>query len=88
MQKDVAKEMRVTPQVVSRLVSAFKNKDHLSHLLWREENASMKVKVVKKIVSEMIEEESIIDSAQSVRWRIEEEIGVDIKSHFIRAVMT
>ena len=80
--------MRVTPQVVSRLVSAFKNKDHLSDLLWREENASMKVKVVKKIVSEMIEEESIIDSAQSVRWRIDEEIGVDIKSHFIRAVMT
>ena len=48
----------------------------------------MKIKVVKKIVTDMIEEETIIDSAQSVRWRIEQEIGVDIKEHFIRAVMT
>lgn len=55
--------MRVTPQVVSRVVTMFKNNDHLSHLQWEEENADMKIKVVKKIVTEMIEEDTIIDSA-------------------------
>ena len=59
--------MRVTPYVVSRLVQMFKNKDHLTHLLWEEENATLKINVVKKIVTDMIEEDTIIDSAQSVR---------------------
>ena len=46
LRKDVAKEMRVTDQVVSKLVSAFKKEDHMTELLWREENADMKIKVV------------------------------------------
>ena len=37
-----------------------------------EENYSMKVKMVKKIVNEMLEEDQMIDSAQTVSNRIEE----------------
>ena len=57
MRKDVAKEMRVTPNVVSRLVSQFKNESLMRRLEYEEENYSMKVKVVKKIVNEMLEED-------------------------------
>ena len=80
--------MRVTPFVVSRLVKEFKDHSLMERLKFKEENYSMKVKVVKKIVNEMLEEDQIIDSAQSVSWRIEDEVGVDIKTDFVRAVMT
>jgi predicted transcriptional regulator len=72
LRKDVAKEMRVTPSVVSRLVCEFKDESLMSRLEWKEENYSMKVKMVKKIVNEMLEEDEMIDSAQTVSNRIEE----------------
>ena len=44
-------------------MTAFKEDSLLERLQFREENYNMKVKVVKKIVTDMIEEDSIIDSA-------------------------
>ena len=57
LRKDIAKEMRVTPSVVSRLVSQFKNESLMRRLEFQEEDYSMKVKVVKKIVNDMLEED-------------------------------
>ena len=55
--------MRVTPSVVSRLVKEFKDRSLMERLKFKEENYNMKVKVVEKIVTEMLEEDQIIDSA-------------------------
>ena len=49
--------MRVTPSVVSRLVSQFKNESLMRRMEFQEEDFSMKVKVVKKIVNDMLEED-------------------------------
>ena len=57
LRKDIAKEMRVTPSVVSRLVSQFKNESLMRRIEFQEEDYSMKVKVVKKIVNDMLEED-------------------------------
>ena len=78
LRKDVAKEMRVSPQVVSRVVKRFKKEQFLTYIEHMEEQHDMKLKVVQKIVNEMLEEGKIIDSAQSVTKRIEEELGVKI----------
>lgn len=88
LRKDVAKEMRVSSSVVSKLVTAFKEQSLMDRLQFEEENYDMKVNVVKKIVNEMLEDDEIIDSAQSVSWRVEDEVGVTIRPHFVRAVMT
>ena len=60
----------------------------MDRLQFEEENYDMKVNVVKKIVNEMLEDDEIIDSAQSVSWRVEDEVGVTIRPHFVRTVMT
>ena len=43
--------------MVSRLVKEFKNHALMERLKFKEENYDMKVKVVKKIVNEMLEED-------------------------------
>ena len=43
--------------MVSRLVKEFKDHSLMERLKFKEENYSMKVKVVKKIVNEMLEED-------------------------------
>ena len=48
----------------------------------------IKVEVVKTMVDLMLLEDKIIDSAESVCKRIEEEILIDITPSFVRAVMT
>ena len=48
----------------------------------------MKIKVVKCMVNKMLEEDKIIDSAQSVCRRIESEVGIDVSFDFVRSVMT
>ena len=63
LRKDVAKEMRVSPSVVSKLVTAFKEKRLMDRLQFEEENLDLKVNVVKNIVNEILEEDEIIDSA-------------------------
>ena len=50
----------------------------MTYIEHMEEQHDMKLKVVQKIVNEMLEEGKIIDSAQSVTKRIEEELGVKI----------
>ena len=77
--KDVAKEMRVSPSVVSRLVIKFKNAGHMQKLLESEEQMDLKLKVVKTMVECMLLEDTIIDSAESVSKRILEEIDINIK---------
>ena len=57
LRKDIAKEMRVSPNVVSRLVSQFKNESLMRRIEFQEEDYSMKVKVVKKIVNDILEED-------------------------------
>lgn len=48
----------------------------------------VKVQVVKTMVDLMLLEDKIIDSAESVCKRIEDEILIDIKPSFVRTVMT
>ena len=48
----------------------------------------MKVQVVKTMVECMILEDKIIDSAESVCNRIDDELEIDIKPQFVRDVMT
>ena len=48
----------------------------------------IKVEVVKTMVDLMLLEDKIIDSAESVCKRIEDEILIDIKPSFVRTVMT
>ena len=88
LRKDVAKEMRVSPQVVSRLVGKFKSERYMEEILQKEQHVDMKVKVVKAMVAKMLEESKFIDSARSVKERIERDVGVDISFNFVRDVMT
>ena len=60
----------------------------MTEIQYKEDQHDMKLKVVQKIVNEMIEEGRIIDSAQSVTKRIEDELGVKISFEFARSVMT
>lgn len=60
----------------------------MQRLLEKEEQAVVKVQVVKTMVDLMLLEDKIIDSAESVCKRIEEEILIDIKPSFVRTVMT
>ena len=48
----------------------------------------LKRQVVQTMVECMLLEDKIIDSAESVANRIKEEVEVDIKPEFVRAVMT
>ena len=48
----------------------------------------LKKQVVQTMVECMLLEDKIIDSAESVANRIKEEVEVDIKPEFVRAVMT
>ena len=86
--KDVAKEMRVSPAVVSRHVCSFKRAGHMEQLLEKVEQEELKQQVVKTMVECMILEDQIIDSAESVAKRIKEEVDVDIKPWYIRKVMS
>lgn len=60
----------------------------MQRLLEKEEQAVVKVQVVKTMVDLMLLEDKIIDSAESVCKRIEDEILIDIKPSFVRTVMT
>ena len=88
LRKDVAKEMRVTPQVVSRIVMRFKKEKFLQEIEFKEQHADMKLKVVKAMVNKILEEDKIVDSAESVCNRIKEEVGIEISFEFVRGVMT
>ena len=48
----------------------------------------LKKQVVQTMVECMLLEDKIIDSAESVANRIKEEVEVDVKISFVRAVMT
>ena len=69
-------------------MTKFKNAGHMQRLLEKEEQAVVKVQVVKTMVDLMLLEDKIIDSAESVCKRIEDEILIDIKPSFVRTVMT
>ena len=60
----------------------------MEEIEFKEQHADMKLKVVKAMVSKMLEEDKIIDSAESVCNRIEEEVGIDVSFEFVRGVMT
>ena len=78
LRKDVAKEFRVSPSVVSRYVTKFKNAGHMQRLLQKDEHAVVKVQVVKTMVEVMMLEDKIIDSAENVCNRIHDELDIDI----------
>ena len=86
--KDVAKEYRVLPQTVSRYVVQFKKHNKMQHIMQQEEDAKLKLSVVKTMVECMLLEDQVIDSAESVSRRILDEVDVDIKPTFVRSVMT
>ena len=88
MRKDVAKEFRVTPSVVSFWVRKYKQEGHLQQLIQAEEQDEVKLQVVKTMVECILLEDKIIDSAESVAKRIQEEIEVEISAQYIRAVMS
>ena len=54
MRKDVAKEFRVSPTVVSKWVQRFKQEGHLQQLVQAEEQAEVKLQVVKTMVECML----------------------------------
>ena len=79
---------RVSPSVVSQYVTKFKNAGHMQRLLQKDEHAVVKVQVVKTMVECMLLEGQIIDSAESVCNRIDDELEIDMTPQFVRTVMT
>ena len=88
MVADVAKEHRVSVQVVQVLVNkASKHKDYLSEQITARQVSQLKRQIIADLVAQMVEEDDFIDSVASVRDAVEEEVDVAVTEAEVRAVM-
>jgi hypothetical protein len=71
LQKDVAKEHRVSPQVVNVLVKKVERSPNmLTELLDKEKAVTVKHHTIASIVTEMNEQDCFIDSTASVKRKL------------------
>ena len=89
MQKEVAKQYRVSQCVVSAIITkAKKSPDFLQALHEKEVDQKEKKAQVTGIINDMITADTFIDSAAQVQAELKERAGLEYEEHAVRAFLS